>query len=179
MKSTAPVPGGPCRIEPSTSGITAATAFCTARFGRRCETDPREEAGGYTVAHLGGAPVAALSPLCQPGQPPAWTVSFAVEDADATAREATAAGGSLPVGPMDVFEGAGSPPPADPSGGVVAAAGPRLRRRGPVQRTGHTGPGGARHPCERTGARLLPGRPRPDGRRTRSGVSTGRASAAC
>lgn len=100
MKLTAPVPGGPCWKWLSTSDVAAAKPFYTA-FGRRTETDPREEAGGYTVAHLGDARVAALSPAYRPGQPPARTVSFAVEDADALARDATAAtaqsgGGDLP-----------------------------------------------------------------------------------
>lgn len=120
MKLTAPVPGGPCWIELSTSDVAAAKSFYTALFGWRCVTDPREEAGGYTMAHLGENRVAALSPVYRPGQPPAWTVSFAVEDADATARKATAAGGSLLVGPMDVFEEGRFAVLADPSGAVFS-----------------------------------------------------------
>ncbi|MEU1469164.1 VOC family protein [Streptomyces sp. NPDC005761] len=120
MKLTAPVPGGPCWIELSTSDVPAAKSFYAALFGWRAETDPREEAGGYTVAHLGDDRVAALSPTYQPGQPPAWTVSFAVEDADATARRATGAGGSLLVGPMDVFEEGRFAVLADPSGAVFS-----------------------------------------------------------
>lgn len=120
MKLTAPVPGGPCWIELSTSDAPAAKSFYTALFGWRCETDPREEAGGYTTAHLGDDRVAALSPVYQPGQPPAWTVSFAVEDADATAGKATAAGGSLLVAPMDVFEEGRFAVLADPSGAVFS-----------------------------------------------------------
>lgn len=120
MKLTAPVPGGPCWIELSTSDVAAAKPFYTALFGWRTETDPREEAGGYTMAHLGDARVAALSPVYQPGQPPAWTVSFAVEDADAVVRDATTAGGSLLVGPMDVFEEGRFAVLADPSGAVFS-----------------------------------------------------------
>ncbi|MEU2022314.1 VOC family protein [Streptomyces sp. NPDC016469] len=104
MKRTAPAPGGPCWIGLSTLGVPAAKTSYAAVFGRRCETDPREEAGGYTSARLGESGVAALSPLRQPGRPPAWTVSFAADDADAAVARATAAGGSLPAGPMDVFD---------------------------------------------------------------------------
>ncbi|WP_326673608.1 VOC family protein [Streptomyces sp. NBC_01257] len=120
MKLTAPVPGGPCWIELSTSDVPAAKSFYTALFGWRCETDPREEAGGYTMARLGDARVAALSPVYQPGQPPAWTVSFAAEDTDAVAEKAKAAGGTLLVGPMDVFEEGRFAVLADPSGAVFS-----------------------------------------------------------
>ncbi|TWG06987.1 hypothetical protein FHX80_115488 [Streptomyces brevispora] len=120
MKLTAPVPGGPCWIELSTSDVRAAKQFYAALFGWKCETDPREEAGGYTVAHLGEARVAALSPVYQPGQPPAWTVSFATEDADALAAKVTAAGGSVRVGPMDIFDQGRFAVVADPSGALFS-----------------------------------------------------------
>ncbi|WP_406457151.1 VOC family protein [Streptomyces sp. NBC_00876] len=120
MKLTAPVPGGPCWTELSTSDVPAAKAFYGALFGWRSETDPREEAGGYTTAHLGDARVAALSPVYQPGQPPAWTVSFAVRDTDGAVEKVKAAGGSLLVGPMDVFEEGRFAVVADPSGAVFS-----------------------------------------------------------
>lgn len=120
MKLMAPVPGGPCWIELSTSDVPAAKSFYGTLFGWRCETDPREEAGGYTMAHLGDARVAALSPVYQPGQPPAWTVSFATGDADSSARKVTAAGGSLLVGPMDIFDQGRFAVVADPSGAVFS-----------------------------------------------------------
>ncbi|GAA3477194.1 VOC family protein [Streptomyces yanii] len=120
MKLSEPVPGGPCWIELSTPDIPAATSFYTALFGWRSETDPREEAGGYTMAHLGTARVAALSPVYQPGRPPAWTVSFATEDTDATVEKVTSAGGSLLVGPMDVFDQGRFAVVADPSGAVFS-----------------------------------------------------------
>ncbi|THA67110.1 VOC family protein [Streptomyces sp. A0958] len=120
MKLTAPVPGGPCWIELSTPDVPAARTFYAALFGWRCETDPREEAGGYTIAHLGESRVAALSPVHQPGQPPAWTVSFAADDTDAVAGKVTAAGGSLLAGPTDVFDQGRFAVVADPSGAVFS-----------------------------------------------------------
>lgn len=85
----------------STPDVPAAKSFHTALFGRRCETDPREEAGRYTMAHLGDDRVAALSPVYQPGQPPAWTGSFAVEDADERACQTPRRRGHVPDTPEE------------------------------------------------------------------------------
>ncbi|MER6350208.1 VOC family protein [Streptomyces sp. NPDC001595] len=104
MKLDAPVVGGPCWTELGTSDLEAAKEFYGRLFGWAAETDPRQEAGGYTVAHLAGAAVAALAPLYQESQPVAWNVSFAVADADVTARLIEEAGGKVLVGPMDVFD---------------------------------------------------------------------------
>ncbi|MET9574390.1 VOC family protein [Streptomyces sp. DT199] len=118
MKLDAPVTGGPCWTELGTSDLDAARRFYTRLFGWRPETDARQEAGGYTVAHLGNAAVAALAPLYQPSQPVAWNVSFAVTDADATVRAVTEAGGTLLLGPMDVFDVGRFAVAADPGGAV-------------------------------------------------------------
>lgn len=104
MKLDRPVTGGPCWTELGTSDLEAAKSFYADLFGWRPETDPRQEAGGYTVAHLGDAAVAAISPLYQESQPVAWNVSFAVADADAAADAVQAAGGAVVLGPMDVFD---------------------------------------------------------------------------
>ncbi|MGC5341644.1 VOC family protein [Streptomyces sp. DT24] len=120
MRFSKPVPGGPCWVELSTVDIPAAKTFYAALFGWRSETDPREEAGGYTMARVGNAAVAALSPIYRPEQLPAWTVSFAVEDTDATVETVRAAGGGLLVGPMDVFDQGRFAVVADPSGAVFS-----------------------------------------------------------
>ncbi|MFF4353016.1 VOC family protein [Streptomyces sp. NPDC001530] len=104
MKLDRPVTGGPCWTELGTSDLEAAKRFYSDLLGWRPETDPRQEAGGYTVAHLGDAPVAAITPLYQDSQPVAWNVSFAVADVDAAAEAVTAAGGTVVLGPMDVFD---------------------------------------------------------------------------
>lgn len=104
MKLDGPVTGGPCWTELGTSDLEAAKRFYSDVFGWRPETDPRQEAGGYTVAHIGDAAVAALTPLFQESQPVAWNVSFAVADADATAARIRAAGGTLLMEPIDVFD---------------------------------------------------------------------------
>ncbi|WNZ13815.1 VOC family protein [Streptomyces sp. 11x1] len=104
MELERPVTGGPCWTELGTSDLESAERFYTELFGWRPETDPRQEAGGYTVAHLGDAAVAALAPLYQESQPVAWNVSFAVRDADAAMAAVRAAGGTVVLEPMDVFD---------------------------------------------------------------------------
>ncbi|WP_217213569.1 VOC family protein [Streptomyces sp. AC550_RSS872] len=118
MKLDKPVTGGPCWTELGTSDLAAAKRFYEGLFGWRAETDPRSEAGGYSIAHLGDAAVAALTPLYQEGQPVAWNVSFAVPDADAAAAQVTDAGGTVLVGPMDVFDVGRFAVAVDPTGAV-------------------------------------------------------------
>jgi predicted enzyme related to lactoylglutathione lyase len=103
MKLDEPVVGGPCWTELGTSDLDAAKRFYSELFGWRPRTDPRQEAGGYSVAHLGDAAVAALAPLYQESQPVAWNVSFAVRDADESVGAVRAAGGTVVLEPMDVF----------------------------------------------------------------------------
>ncbi|MGW5472744.1 VOC family protein [Streptomyces chartreusis] len=118
MKLDKPVTGGPCWTELGTSDLARAKQFYEGLFGWRAETDPRQEAGGYTVAHLRDAAVAALTPLYQEGQPVAWNVSFAVPDADAAAEQVAQAGGTVLVGPMDVFDVGRFAVAVDPTGAV-------------------------------------------------------------
>ncbi|MFF8730566.1 VOC family protein [Streptomyces sp. NPDC015171] len=118
MKFDKPVLGGPCWTELGTSDLDGAKRFYTELFGWRPETDPRPEAGGYTMARLGDAAVAALSPLYQESQPVAWNVSFAVADADAAARRVEEAGGVVLLGPMDVLDAGRFAVAADATGAV-------------------------------------------------------------
>lgn len=118
MKLDRPVTGGPCWTELGTTDLDAAKRFYAAVFTWRSETDPRQEAGGYTVAHLGDSPVAGLTPLQQESQPVAWNVSFAVEDADAAAQLVRAAGGVVLLGPMDVFDLGVLAAATDPTGAL-------------------------------------------------------------
>ncbi|MGW1724329.1 VOC family protein [Streptomyces sp. NPDC002306] len=116
MKLDKPMPGGPCWTELGTSDLEGAKRFYAELFGWRAETDPRQEAGCYTVAHLGDTAVAALSPLYQESQPVAWNVSFAVTDADVAARLVAEAGGTILVGPMDVLDAGRFTVALDPGG---------------------------------------------------------------
>ncbi|MEV6738797.1 VOC family protein [Streptomyces sp. NPDC051104] len=125
MKLDAPVTGGPCWTELGTSDLEAAKRFYTELLGWRPETDPRPEAGGYTIAHLGDAAVAALAPLFQESQPVAWNVTFSVADADAAAEAVRAAGGTVLLGPMDVFDAGRFTVAGDPGGAVFQMWQPR------------------------------------------------------
>jgi len=119
MKPTAPVSGGPCWAELGTTDVDGAKTFYTRLFGWLAETDTREQAGGYTVARLGDAPVAALTPLFDPSQPVAWNVSFSVTDAEACLRAVRHAGGTRLLGPMEVFDLGRFAVIADPDGAVL------------------------------------------------------------
>lgn len=125
MKLDRPVTGGPCWTELGTSDLAAAKRFYAGLFGWSARTDPRQEAGGYTVAHLGDAAVAALSPLYQESQPVAWNVSFAVADADAAVEAVRTAGGTVALGPMDVLDVGRFAVALDPDGAAFQMWQPR------------------------------------------------------
>lgn len=120
MENSAPAIGAPCWIELSTSDVPAAKTFYGELFGWDARTDARPEAGGYTMAHLDGAAVAAMSPLYQPAQPTAWTVSFAAAGVDDAVAAVTAASGTVLVKPMDVFDLGRFAVVADPEGAVFS-----------------------------------------------------------
>ncbi|MGP4003415.1 VOC family protein [Streptomyces sp. 8N706] len=120
MKITEPVLGAPCWSELGTSDPAAAAAFYSGLFGWRAETDPRSEAGGYTMLLLDDDPVAGLAPLYQEGQQVSWTVSIAVADADETAGDIRKAGGSVLMEPMDVFDLGRFTVVTDPGGAVFS-----------------------------------------------------------
>ncbi|MGW7041242.1 VOC family protein [Streptomyces avermitilis] len=125
MKLDRPVTGGPCWTELGTSDLESAKRFYTDLFGWRLETDPRQEAGGYTVAHLGDAAVAAISPRYEESQPVAWNVSFSVADADATVATVRNAGGTVVLGPTDVFDVGRFAVACDPGGAAFQLWQPR------------------------------------------------------
>lgn len=118
MKPTEATVGAPCWVELGTDDVAESGRFYSGLFGWQVETDPREEAGGYTMCSLDGVPVAAMSPLYAPGQPVAWTVSFAVADADTTAVRAGDQGGTLIMAPMDVFDSGRFSVLQDPAGAL-------------------------------------------------------------
>ncbi|KQV04742.1 MULTISPECIES: VOC family protein [unclassified Kitasatospora] len=120
MRITESTPGAPCWAEHCSGDAKVAQAFYGELFGWRAETDPRPEAGGYTVMLLGEDPVAAITPLAGTGRPTAWTVAIATADADTTAATATAAGGAVPMAPTDVFDEGRYAMLADPAGAVFS-----------------------------------------------------------
>lgn len=114
--TTEPMVNGPCWVELGARDIAREGAFYTQVFGWELATDPRPEAGGYTIASLGGRRVAAVTPLYGEGQPVAWNVSFRVADVDAALETVRDAGGSVLFGPLDIFEEGRFAVAVDPTG---------------------------------------------------------------
>jgi predicted enzyme related to lactoylglutathione lyase len=81
----------------------AATNFYSQLFGWESQ-DLGEEAGHYTFFKSDGKVVAAVGPLMGQGQPTVWTTYFATDDAEATARKVSQAGGQVLMPPMKVMD---------------------------------------------------------------------------
>jgi predicted enzyme related to lactoylglutathione lyase len=118
MKTTTFAPGEPCWVELGTTDVAKSAEFYGGLFGWSAATDPRPEAGGYTMCSLRGAAVAAMTPLFTPGQPVAWSVFFATPEADQAAAAATAAGAAELMAPTDVFDLGRFAVVQDPTGAV-------------------------------------------------------------
>jgi predicted enzyme related to lactoylglutathione lyase len=125
MKPTEAAIGAPCWAELGTADVPKSGEFYSALFGWSVATDPRAEAGGYTMASLRDAFVAAMSPLYAPGQPVAWNVSFAVLDVDATAARAAEEGGTVLMAPTDIFDSGRFAVLRDPTGAMFSIWQPR------------------------------------------------------
>lgn len=92
--------GVPCWADLMVPDVPAASRFYEAVLGWTVP-EPDEQWGGYVVAHVAGAATAGIGPE-QPGARTAWTLYFATDDADATAKAATDAGGTVLAAPTDV-----------------------------------------------------------------------------
>lgn len=115
---TDPWPAGtPCWVDLNVPDVEGAVAFYTSVVGWTF-VDTGAEYGGYLIAQVDGHAAAGVDPAMQEGQPSAWTVYLASDDADATAKLIGEHGGSVFAGPMD-FAGSGRVlVAADPTGGV-------------------------------------------------------------
>ncbi|MEU9478219.1 VOC family protein [Streptomyces sp. NPDC048191] len=102
MLTTRFVNGAPNWIDVASPDIDAAVSFYGGLFGWHFES-AGPDAGGYGFFQLGGRTVAG-GMRSGPGQgPPAWTVYFRSADAQATAKAAEQAHGSVLFQPMDVL----------------------------------------------------------------------------
>jgi predicted enzyme related to lactoylglutathione lyase len=109
-----------------TTDAAGAKAFYTALFGWEAEDMPVPGGGGpYTMMRIDGKSVAAVYPMQQEGQPPAWLAYVTVEDADATAAKAKELGATLIDDPFDVMDVGRMVVIRDPQGAVFAAWQPR------------------------------------------------------
>ncbi len=94
--------GAPCWIDLMSSDVEASRAFYAAVLGWTSE-EPNPDFGGYVNFNRDGERIAGLMGE-QDGQPDAWSIYIAVEDAQATADKVAEAGGTVVVPPMAVAE---------------------------------------------------------------------------
>lgn len=104
---TAYEPGTFCWIDLSTPDVDGAKAFYSALFGWEIEDRPGPH-GVYSMAQVGGEPVAAILPQAtwetRDGVPPHWNNYVCVEDAAATQARAAELGAELFGDAFDVGE---------------------------------------------------------------------------
>lgn len=103
MLTTRYVTGAPNWIDVGTPDIEGARSFYGGLFGWRFRPGG-PETGGYGVFQLDGRTVAGGMQTTEEQGPPSWTVYFQTPDADATAKAAEQAHGSVLVQPMDVLD---------------------------------------------------------------------------
>ncbi|MGD9571959.1 MAG: VOC family protein [Thermoleophilia bacterium] len=116
-------PGLFCWADLSTTDPDAARAFYGTVLGWEGQAgDP--EFGGYSVMSLDGSAVAGIAPQLpeqrEAGVLPSWLSYVSVEDADATAAAAEAAGGTVVAPGFDVSELGRMAVLADPQGAIFA-----------------------------------------------------------
>jgi predicted enzyme related to lactoylglutathione lyase len=114
-------PGTPCWVDLAAPDQQAALDFYARLLGWSGEIGP-DETGGYSVCMLNGRPVAGVMSAQamgdQPAPPTVWTTYFATDDASATERAITQAGGNILIPAMDVMSLGKMLIAADPTGGV-------------------------------------------------------------
>ncbi len=103
MLTTRFVDGAPSWIDVGTSDIEGAASFYGGLFGWAFRS-AGPDADGYGFFELAGRIVAGGMRVTPGRGSPAWTVYFQSSDADATARAAAHAGGSVPMPAVDVGE---------------------------------------------------------------------------
>src|SRR5688572_19956352 len=109
--------GVPNWVDVSTRDIPSSVEFYSMLFGWEAY-DQGAEAGNYHMLRKGGLDVAGLGPA-QMDQPAAWSTYIAVDDVDAAAAAVTAAGGTVMMPVMDVFDKGRMTFVSDPTGAVV------------------------------------------------------------
>ncbi|MFI5674098.1 VOC family protein [Streptomyces cellulosae] len=103
MLTTRYVTGAPNWLDLGTPDIDGASTFYGSLFGWQFQSGP-PEAGGYGMFQLGGRTAAGGMRTTPEQGPPSWTVYFQTPDADATAKAAEQAHGTVLMQPMDVMD---------------------------------------------------------------------------
>lgn len=105
MKITQYEPGAANWTDLASPDVPASVRFYGSLFGWVGLVAPMPESEDgyvYTMFHQGDAAVAGLGPIMDANQPPAWSVYFATDDADATAAKVEASGGKVLAAPMEI-----------------------------------------------------------------------------
>ncbi|WP_151480409.1 VOC family protein [Streptomyces albicerus] len=103
MLTTRFVTGAPNWVDLGTSDIDGAQSFYNGLFGWDFQS-AGPDSGGYGFFQLAGKTVAAAMQTTPEQGPPSWTVYFQSPDADATAKAAEQARGSVLIPPDDVMD---------------------------------------------------------------------------
>ncbi len=104
VERTSYAPGTPSWVDLGSPDPVAAATFYSGLFGWTASVAPQPEAGGYTMMEKNGLPVAGIGSKMSPDQPTVWTTYVTVEDADASAKLAADAGGTILMPPMDILD---------------------------------------------------------------------------
>ena len=110
----------PTWVDLATTDAAAAREFYSKVFGWKIEVNPDPQYGGYGMGEVGGKRVAGIGPKMSPEAPTAWSIYIATDDADALAKKAQAAGGTVVAPPFDVGDQGRMSAIQDPSGAVIS-----------------------------------------------------------
>src|SRR6266704_3342162 len=112
--------GTPNWVDLQTSDQDAAKAFYSGLFGWTYDDQPMPQGAVYSMAMIGGHPVAAIAPqspeLAAAGAPPMWNTYLAVDAVDEATAKVEAAGGKVGMAPFDVMAAGRMSFLMDPSG---------------------------------------------------------------
>ena len=124
---TSHAPGSFCWVDLSTTDAEASKNFYSRLLGWTALDNPVGEGMVYSMMQKDGRNVCGLYEMGpgMEGVPPHWSSYISVPDVDATVERVTAAGGSLIMGPGDVFEAGRMAFVADPTGAVFGMWQPR------------------------------------------------------
>jgi uncharacterized protein len=117
---TSYAPGTPSWIDLGSPDTAGSAAFYGGLFGWDLALDARPEAGGYGLFTIGGKNVAGLGPQMNQDMPPFWAVYITVADVAESVAAATAAGGQVVAGPMDVLEAGSMAVLTDAAGSFIS-----------------------------------------------------------
>ena len=111
----------------STSDLDEAVGLYTDLFGWEVEKEVLPDGSVYAMFRLNGKDVAAASTIRedQQGVPPHWNVYVTVNDAEQSAKQAEAAGGSIVAPAFDVMEYGRMAVIADPTGAMFCVWEPK------------------------------------------------------